>query len=235
MAANTTKAKTDFYSILEVWKKSSEADIKKNYFRLAKLYHPDVAGDKPENREKFKSINEAYSILGDPEKRRQYDESMRVMGGATRDGKEMHEQDGRGASVAFRQAREAMRVGRYDKAIMLLRTAIRFDSSDPAYHSWYGFCLAMTNSDLHEARDACRKSIEIEFYSADFHANLGFVYFKAGLKNLAVKHFQNALKWDPDHSLANKVLAQLDGGGSGYGESGPIDKLVAGFKKIFVT
>ena len=219
MAVN--KIKTDYYSILEVWPKSSEADIKQNYFRLAKLYHPDVAGDRPENKERFKLINEAFSVLGDPEKRREYDESMRVMGGATRDGKDMREEDGRSASMAFRQARNAMKVGRYDKA-------------DPAYHSWYGFCLAMTNSDLHEARDACRKSVEMEFYSADFHANLGYVYFKAGLKNMAVKHFNNALKWDPDHSLANKVLAQLDGG-SGYGETGPIDKLVAGFKKIFVA
>lgn len=227
------KNKTEYYSILEVWPKSSEDEIKKNYFRLAKLYHPDVAGDTPENKERFKLINEAYSVLGDPQKRRDYDEAMRVKGGATKEGKELHQEDSRSASMAFRQARDAMRVGRYDKAIMLLRTAIRFDSSDPAYHSWYGFCLAMTNSDLHEARDACRKAIEIEFYSADFHANLGFVYFKAGLKNLAVKHFKDSLKWDPDHNLAKKVMAQLDGG-SAYGESGPIDKLVSGFKKIFV-
>jgi curved DNA-binding protein CbpA len=227
------KKKAEYYSILEVWPKSTEDEIKKNYFRLAKLYHPDVAGDKPENKEKFKLINEAYSVLGDPQKRRNYDEAMRVKGGATREGKEGHQEDSRSASMAFRQARDAMRVGRYDKAIMLLRTAIRFDSSDPAYHSWYGFCLAMTNSDLHEARDACRKAIEIEFYSADFHANLGFVYFKAGLKNLAVKHFKESLKWDPDHNLAKKVMLQLDGG-SAYGGEGPLDKLVSGFKKIFV-
>jgi curved DNA-binding protein CbpA len=232
MAVN--KKKVEYYSVLEVWPKSSEEEIKKNYFRLAKLYHPDVAGDRPENKERFKLINEAYSVLGDPQKRRLYDESIRSKGGATKEGQELLKEDGRSASMAFRQARDAMRVGRYDKAIMLLRTAIRFDGSDPAYHSWYGFCLAMTNSDLHEARDACRKAIEIEFYSADFHANLGFVYFKAGLKNLAVKHFTEALKWDADHSLARKVMAQLDGGNSRYGESGPIDKLVSGFKKIFV-
>lgn len=232
MAANNKK--TEYYSVLEVWPKSTEDEIKKNYFRLAKLYHPDVAGDKPENRERFKLINEAYSVLGDPQKRRIYDESMRVKGGATREGQEMRKEDSRSASMAFRQARDAMRVGRYDKAIMLLRTAIRFDASDPAYHSWYGFCLAMTNSDLHEARDACRKAIEIEFYSADFHANLGFVYFKAGLKNLAVKHFTEALKWDSEHNLAMKVMAQLNGGNSAYGGAGPIDKLVNGFKKIFV-
>ena len=232
MAAKTMKS--EYYSVLEVWHKSTADDIKKNYFRLAKLYHPDVAGDKPENRERFKLINEAYSVLSDPQKRRAYDESMRVKGGATREGKEMRQEDGKSASMAFRQARDSMRVGRYDKAIMLLRTAIRFDPFDPAYHSWYGFCLAMTNSDLHAARDACRKAIEIEFYSADYHANLGFVYFKAGLKSLAVKHFAEALKWDSGHNLAKKVMTQLNGGSSAFGEAGPIDKLITGFKKIFV-
>lgn len=228
------KTKSDYYSILEATPRSSESDIKKNYFRLAKLYHPDVAGDKPENRERFKLINEAFGVLSDPGKRREYDESLRVKGGATSEGRAIHEQDGKNASMAFRQAREAMRSGRYDKAIMLLRTAIRFDPSDPAYHSWYGFCLAMSNMDLHEARDACRKAIEIEFYNADYHANLGFVYFKAGLKNLAIKHFSDALKWDPDHSLARKVMSQMDGGQSKFGEMGPIDKIITGFKKIFV-
>ena len=92
----------------------------------------------------------------------------------------------------------------------------------------------MTNSDLHEARDACRKAIEIEFYSADFHANLGFVYFKAGLKNLAVKHFTDALKWDPDHNLAKKIMANLNGASSTYGEVGPIDRVITGLKKLFV-
>lgn len=230
MTANNKKS--EYYSTLDVWPKATTEEIKKNYFRLAKLYHPDVAGDKPENRERFKLINEAFSVLGDPEKRREYDEFLSAKG-ATKEGKEMREQDGRSATMAFRQARDSMRAGRYDKAIMLLRTAIRFDDSDPAYHSWYGFCLAMSNSDLHEARDACRKAIEIEFYSADFHANLGFVYFKAGLKSLAVKHFNEALKWDSDHNLARKVMAQLDGGNSVYGGTGPIDKMISGFKKIF--
>ena len=224
--------KREYYAILEARPKSSSDEIKKNYFRLAKTYHPDVAGDTPENRERFKLINEAFSILSNPEKRREYDEITRAKG-ATPEGKEMREQDSKSASMAFRQARDSMRAGRYDKAIMLLRTAIRFDPSDPAYHSWYGFCLAMTNSDLHEARDACRKAIEIEFYSADYHANLGFVYFKAGLKSLAVKHFTEALKWDSDHNLAKKVMAQLDGGNTSYGNGGPIDKMVSGLKKIF--
>jgi molecular chaperone DnaJ len=60
----------DYYKILEVEEKSSEEDIKKSYRALSKKYHPDV---NPEGGEKFKEIAEAYEILGNKEKRAQYD------------------------------------------------------------------------------------------------------------------------------------------------------------------
>lgn len=63
----------DYYKILEVDKNVSGDDIKKSYRKLARKYHPDVnSGDKTAE-EKFKSINEAYEVLGNPEKRKKYD------------------------------------------------------------------------------------------------------------------------------------------------------------------
>lgn len=63
----------DYYKILEVEKTSSQDDIKKSYRRLAKKYHPDLNKNNPKSQEKFKEINEAYEVLGDQEKRKQYD------------------------------------------------------------------------------------------------------------------------------------------------------------------
>jgi len=63
---------TDYYKILEVSKQASDAEIKKQYRKLARKYHPDVS--KLKNAEKrFKEINEAYDVLKNKEKRRQYD------------------------------------------------------------------------------------------------------------------------------------------------------------------
>ncbi len=64
----------DYYATLGVPRDASEADIKKAFRRLARQHHPDVAKNKKTAEEKFKEINEAYEVLGDPTKRKKYDE-----------------------------------------------------------------------------------------------------------------------------------------------------------------
>ena len=65
----------DYYKVLGVEKSSSNDEIKKAYRKLALKYHPDRnPSDKKRAEEKFKDISEAYAVLSDPEKRKQYDE-----------------------------------------------------------------------------------------------------------------------------------------------------------------
>src|SRR5687767_3143509 len=64
----------DYYATLGVGKPASEKEIKQAYRKLARKYHPDVnPGDKKAEAQ-FKEINEAYEVLGDPAKRKEYDE-----------------------------------------------------------------------------------------------------------------------------------------------------------------
>ncbi len=63
----------DFYQVLGVSKSSSEEELKKAYRQLAKRYHPDVNKGDKKAEEKFKEISEAYEVLSNKEKRKQYD------------------------------------------------------------------------------------------------------------------------------------------------------------------
>ena len=66
--------KRDYYEVLGVDKNADEATIKKAYRQLAKKYHPDMNPGDAEAEKKFKEASEAYAVLSDPEKKRQYDQ-----------------------------------------------------------------------------------------------------------------------------------------------------------------
>lgn len=67
----------NYYKILQIDILSSQEDIKKAYYELAKKYHPDIHTDNPNAEETFKEINEAYAVLSDPDERHQYDQQLK--------------------------------------------------------------------------------------------------------------------------------------------------------------
>lgn len=67
-------AGNDYYATLGVSRTASEAEIKKAYRKLAKENHPDARPDDKQAAERFKEIQEAYDVVGDAEKRKQYDQ-----------------------------------------------------------------------------------------------------------------------------------------------------------------
>ena len=63
----------DYYEVLGVSKNASAKDVKKAYYQLAKKYHPDTNKNDPEAQKKFQQVSEAYEVLSDETKRREYD------------------------------------------------------------------------------------------------------------------------------------------------------------------
>ncbi|MDX2270469.1 MAG: J domain-containing protein [Cyanobacteriota bacterium] len=64
----------DYYQILGIPKQASMDEVKQAFRKLARKYHPDVNPNDPQAEEKFKDVNEAYEVLSDTTKRRQYDQ-----------------------------------------------------------------------------------------------------------------------------------------------------------------
>jgi molecular chaperone DnaJ len=71
----------DYYKSLGVPKDASAADIKKAYRKLARQYHPDANKGDASSEERFKEISEAYDVLSDEKKRKEYDEARTLFGG----------------------------------------------------------------------------------------------------------------------------------------------------------
>ena len=69
---------TDYYSVLGVGKDASEKDIKRAYRKLAQQYHPDTNAGDATAEARFKEVNEAYDVIGDPETRKEYDHMREV-------------------------------------------------------------------------------------------------------------------------------------------------------------
>ena len=65
--------KRDYYEVLGLQKGASEEEIKKAFRKMAMKYHPDKNPGNKEAEEKFKEVNEAYSVLSDPDKKSKYD------------------------------------------------------------------------------------------------------------------------------------------------------------------
>uniref|UniRef100_UPI003BA9EDF3 DnaJ C-terminal domain-containing protein n=1 Tax=Stappia sp. TaxID=1870903 RepID=UPI003BA9EDF3 len=99
----------DPYSVLGVGKSADEAEIKRAYRKLAKKYHPDQNADNPSAKERFAEVGQAYEILGDKEKRAQFDR-----GEIDADGKprfQAHGFEGFSDSDIFRNARSGRGFG----------------------------------------------------------------------------------------------------------------------------
>ncbi len=86
-------AAPDLYKVLGVDRKATPEEIKKAYRKLARQYHPDRNPGDEKAEERFKEISAAYDILGDADKRKQYDRGGLFGGGAERSsGRWLHRQ-----------------------------------------------------------------------------------------------------------------------------------------------
>jgi curved DNA-binding protein CbpA len=231
--------KLDYYRILGLDRHVGHDRIKKAYYRAAKKYHPDLHLGLPEDTQKklldiFTYITNAYLILSNASKRKEYDGAVSPDGeqGEDKTGTfygpsplekdvERKEYEGhsrpeddrflKNAEIArarFLEGKTKFTQRDFSDAARLFAMAIYFDGSRPEYHFSYGRSLAGLEN-LKEAAKALNRANELKPLDADILAELGHVYLGLGFPLRARGYFDRAVQYEPSHKRAREGIGVL--------------------------
>jgi tetratricopeptide (TPR) repeat protein len=184
--------------------------IKKNYYRLAREFHPDryFSSADPSIKDKltsiFDAITRAYSMLKDESKRKK---------DVIPPGKVQEEvvSNAQKAEEQFKRGIEEFKNGNFWGAVDSLKWAIKLEPKIAKYWSYLSLSYTKIPNRLKDAEDALLDAIKFDPYNAEHYVNLGMIYIKAGMKKRAYNQFEKALKFDPENIKAKKGLDQTKG------------------------
>jgi curved DNA-binding protein CbpA len=195
--------------LLEIDENSDAETVKKNYYRLAKEFHPDryFTSNDPAIKDKlppiFDAISQAYTLLKDDEARKKYFNSLgRIQKEEDRTPKDAEEQ--------FRRGVEEFKKGNYWGAADAFKWAIKLNGEKAKYWSHLSLAYSKMEKRSKDAEETLLQAIKLEPHNADHYANLGHIYLMAGLKKRAHSQFEKALKLDPGNSKAQKGMKQTE-------------------------
>ena len=204
----------DYYELFNLKNTAAFNEIKDVYYQYAKKYHPDRLGETPKSdlKEKanyvFASINKAFEILSNEEKRRDYD---------TKGYKEIQNTDKASenliekANLYYRKAKTLYSQQRFREAASLLEEVVRNDPNKASYYLLLGLSQSNIPNLRRLAEKSFQKVIELEPWNAEPYAALGLLFLSEKLEKRAESFFRKALAIDPDHELAKKRLLDLSG------------------------
>lgn len=216
-------ARMDHYQVLGLPRTADDHGIKKAYFHMAKLYHPDrhfepdMQDAKPMLEALFERVHEAYEILSNADRRREYDQGS---GGHAAEGFEALRPEDYVENYAEKAARAVpyfnagvkdYKAGNFWGAAESFAWAARLDPVKSLYFFYHGMSLSRIPRRLHEAEENIRKAIEIDPLKADYYVELGKLYLKSGLKAKALEVYRVALEHNPDSAKILSAIKEAGG------------------------
>jgi curved DNA-binding protein CbpA len=197
------------YELLDAGADADSNTIKRNYYRLAKEFHPDRyfamtdESVKSKLTEIFDAVTKAYNVLKDEKSREEY---FRSLGGGKR--KEAEPAEDVKAEDQFRRGVEEFKKGNFWGAAEHFKWSTKLMPKSAQYWSYLSLAFSKTPGRLKDAEEALLTAVKIEPFNADHYANLGLVYIKAGIRKRACSNFEKALRIDPSNEKAKKGLEQ---------------------------
>ncbi|MCG3172122.1 MAG: Chaperone protein DnaJ [Myxococcota bacterium] len=214
-----------YFDVMEVPVDATEAEIKKAYFTLAKIFHPDRIGRAaPDVQQKvnriFTRVNEAYAVLIDPKKRVELVEKIRAaQAAAMAPQKPRITQEESLAEIAFQKGDYMLRKGNLEEAFVSIKRALEFLPT----HNEYNLGLAtvqvrmMEKMGPHDERDhlmfdtelTLKHVLEHNQTEARAHYLLAEVYRMYARDEEAIQHLEIAVQLRPDMTEAVELLTRI--------------------------
>jgi len=194
------------YHTLQVGTTATTDEIRKAYHRLARAHHPDrfINPDEKNNAEQlFATFTEAFNVLSNPERRRQYDVKQRAA--ASGETSPQHE-----AKNYYRAGTAKLAEGHAKDAIRLFQAAVHLDPAPGTYYASYARALE-ADSAFGEAARQWDEAIKREPFNASYCRMAGQCLEKAGMKIRARKMYESALKVDRTDARSAEALKRLGG------------------------
>jgi tetratricopeptide (TPR) repeat protein len=201
---------SDLYSVLGVLQSSTNDDIRRAYYGLAKQFHPDKFTReevKAKAEKAFAHITQAYSTLGNAEARTKYNEDL-ALRSSSESQKTVDAADI--ANMNFKAGKAHFDSGRYAESLSFFQNACEQAPKRAEYWRYLGLTQSKNPRWKKDAADSFQKAIDIDPTHADTYAQLGALFARGRLVSKARDMYQKALQWDPEQALAREGLAALD-------------------------
>ncbi len=203
----------NYYQILGVSKEASRAEIKKAYIILAKKYHPDSANENEDTTQIFADISEAYDILSDKEKRKEYDEKLEQY----QKGIDVEKQERQEKFMQyFKRGKRKIFMGDYmgaEKFIQKVYEHFKYtgEDIDSELLSYYGFILVVSGRNKEEGLKMMDKAIiDSMFNDHNLILNLAEAYFIIENKKKGRELLKRALTLKPRSKRASRIKQKYD-------------------------
>ncbi len=203
----------NYYKILGVKEDASKAEIKKAYISLAKKYHPDKLSEEDKKNDIFSDISEAYTVLSNEDKRKDYDIKLDKM--KKGEDVEKHQREEKFEKLILK-AKRKIKSKNYNEAMIKLEKINQFykysdQKPTPEINSYTGFVMYMTGKNKREAIIFMDNAItETMFNDEDILLNLTEVYYIAGEKLKARELLKKAVKLNSRNKRAIRIKKHYD-------------------------
>ena len=196
----------NYYTILGVPSNATTNQIRERFLQLAREQHPDRFPDeeKEEAEAQFQKVTQAYNVLIDPDRRRQYDQEL-----VQRTAGPEPAGSGQAARVYLKRGVEAYKKKNYSQAVEFFEHATQDSPGDA--QAWYYLARALNHRSawLSKALAAAAKSCELDSMNATYLKLAGELAARAGMTSRAEKYLQNALTFGGEDSEVQLALDQL--------------------------